>query len=71
MPENALQYFMGRRQAAVVRLLEQNEDVSSFIQALLEHLVEYADKEGLRFGDIKIDRPFITNDGVIKGRLVR
>lgn len=71
MPESPYQYFLGRRNAATVRLLEQNEDVNEFIRAFLEHLVDYANHEGVRFADVRIDRPFVSNDGYLKARISR
>ena len=71
MPENPHQYFLGQRNAACVRLLERNEDVNNLIRAMLEHLVDYANKEGMDFERIRIDRPFITNDGRLVAQLTR
>lgn len=71
MPQSPLEFFLGRRNAACVRLLEQNDDVNEFSRALLEHLVDYAEREGIEFRDIKLDRPYVTNDGYIKARITR
>ena len=71
MPESPHQYFLGRRNAATVRLLEQNEDVNQFIRALLEHLVDFADKQGIRYAEVNLDRPFVTDDGYIRARITR
>ena len=71
MATTPLEFFMGRRNAACVRLLEQNSDVNDFTRALLEHLVDYAKREGIEYADIKLDRPYITNDGYIRARIMR
>ncbi|CAN5756205.1 hypothetical protein BH24ACT15_BH24ACT15_36390 [soil metagenome] len=71
IPDNPLQYFLGQRNAACVRLLEQNEDVSTFIRALLEHLVDFANHEGIAARDVRIDRPFVSDDGYLKARITR
>lgn len=71
MPTTPFEYFAGRRSAACVRLLEQNTEVNAFIQALLEHLVDFAEHEGIRFSDVKLDLPFVTNDGYIKARILK
>lgn len=71
MPDSPYQVFLGRRNAACVRLLEQNPDVNEFMRALMEHLVDFADKEGIRYADIKIDRPFVSNDGYLRARILR
>lgn len=71
MPENAFQYFVGRRNAACVRMLEQNHEVSNFLQSILEHLVDYANQKGMAFADVKLDSPFVSSDGYIKARISR
>lgn len=65
------EYFAGRRNMACVQLLERNEDVNEFVRAVLEHLVDYANHEGIRVEDVKLDRPYVTNDGYIKARITR
>lgn len=65
MAENALEVMLGRRRRACTEILEQNEDVSGFMAALLEHLVDYAAEEGIHIKQIRLDRPFVTNDGRI------
>lgn len=71
MAATAFEYFVGRKNAACVQLLEKNQDVSEFIAALLDHLAQYADREGISVTDVKLDRPYITSDGYIKARLMR
>ncbi len=71
MPTTPYEVFLGRRNAACVRLLEQNADVNEFTRALLEHLVDYAVKEGIAFSDIKLDRPYVSNDGYIRARIMK
>lgn len=65
------EYFLGRRNEACVRLLEKNEDVNGFIRAVLEHLVDFANHKGIRFEDIRLDRPYVTNDDRIIARITR
>jgi len=71
MAENALEVMLGRRRRAVTDILEQNEDVSGFIAALLDHLVEYAGQEGIHIKQIRLDRPFVTNDGRIVAQILK
>ena len=71
MATTPFEYFTGRRNESCVRLLEKNEDVNQMIRALLEHLVDFANHEGIRFEDVKIDRPFISNDGYLVARITR
>ena len=69
MAATAFQYFLGRRRQACTDILEQNEDVSAFMAALLEHLVDYASAEGIPIKAIRLNMPFVTNDGVIQARI--
>lgn len=69
MAENAFEVMLGRRRKACTDILEQNEDVSGFMAALLDHLVEYAAKEGIHPRQIRLDRPFVTNDGRIVAQI--
>lgn len=63
MATTPFEYFLGRRNQACVQLLEKNEDVSYLVMGLLEHLVDYANHKGIAVEDIKLDRPFIKDDG--------
>ncbi len=65
MPASAFEYFLGQKRQACADILEKNEDVSGFMAALLDHLVEYAQREGIPVQAIRLDRPFVTNDGKI------
>lgn len=69
MADNAFEVMLGRRRRACADILEQNEDVSGFMAALLDHLVEYARKEGIHPRQIRLDRPFVTNDGKIVAQI--
>ena len=69
MPDNPLEFFLGQRRRACTELLEKNEDVSGFMAALLDHLVEYARVEGIPLVAIRLDRPFVTNDGRIVAQI--
>jgi hypothetical protein len=71
MPTSAFEYFVGRRNAAMVQLLERNPEVSGFMQALLEHLVDWSKEHGVRYEDIKLDVPFVSHDGYIRARISR
>lgn len=71
MATTPFEYFLGRRNAACVQLLEKNQDINEFIRSLLEHVVDYANHEGIRVEDVKIDMPFVTNDGYVKARITR
>lgn len=65
------EYFMGRRNAATLRVLETNGDISTFIRALLEHIADFASQNGIDVKDVKIDSPFITDDGYLRGRILK
>lgn len=71
MATTAFEYFVGRDNQRMVYLLEQNESVSKFVQGLLDHLVSYCDREGVKFADLEIDMPYVANDEHIRGRIVR
>lgn len=69
MPANALEYFVQRRSAHVVRLLDENRQIAGFVQALLEHLVDHAVEKGVRYADLDLDTPHITRDNVLVARI--
>lgn len=69
MPENAFEVFLGRQNARVVRLLEQNHSVSGAIQGLLEHLVSVAEDRGVDFADLELEDVFVAGDN-LRGRIV-
>lgn len=71
MATTSFEYFLGRRNAACVQLLERNHDMGAFIQGLLEHVVQYAEREGIAVEDVKLDLPFVSDDGYIQGRITR
>lgn len=49
----------------MVQLLEKNHGVSEHIAALLDHLVDYANRRGVKFEDLVLDRPYV--DGYDSG----
>jgi ketopantoate reductase len=59
MPENAFQFFLGRKNAKLVKLLEENTEVSEFFQGILEELVAVADKEGVPYSRLGVRDAFI------------
>lgn len=69
MAENSFEYFLGRRRRACTDVLEKNKDVAEFMAALLEHLVDYAAEKGIPVTAIRLNMPFVTNDGVIQARI--
>jgi hypothetical protein len=69
MPDNSFEFFLGRRRRACTDLLEHNEDVAGFMAALLEHLVDYSRAEGIPYKAIRLDLPFVTNDGRIVAQI--
>lgn len=70
MPENAFGYFLQRKNARIVRLLETNHNVSGAIQGLLEHLTDFADEKGVRFDQVVIDNLHVTRDDQLVARLL-
>jgi hypothetical protein len=68
MPTSAFEYFLGRRNARVVSLLERNEGVAAMLQGLLEHLVDVAEERGVPFEDLVVDRPFVHGE-YLKARI--
>jgi hypothetical protein len=71
MATTPFEYFLQNRRQACTDLLEKNEDVSGFMAALLDHLVEYARREGIPLAAIRLDLPFVTNDGQIVAKIGR
>lgn len=69
MPTNAFEFFLGRQNARVVKLLEQNHDVSAALQGLLEHLVSVAEDRGVEFRDLALEDVFVAGDN-LRGRIV-
>lgn len=58
------------RNSQIVRLLDENRSVSGFIQALVEHLVDYANHRGVSFRDIEISTPHIGDDAYLRARIL-
>jgi hypothetical protein len=71
MATTPFEHFLGNRRQACTDLLEKNEDVSGFMAALLDHLVEYARQEGIPLAAIQLNRPFVTNDGKIVAQITK
>lgn len=71
MATTPLEFFMGRRNAATVKVLEQNEDITKFIRALLEHITDFATQNGVDVGEVKISLPSIGDDGTLRARILR
>lgn len=69
MAESAFHYFIQRRNARVVQLLERNESVSAMLQGLLEHLVSVAEDHGVPFEQVELDRPFVQGE-YLKARIL-
>ena len=69
MPANAYEYFVGRENRRLVRMLERNHDLAAMVQGLLEFLVEYCDRTGRSVDDVTIDRPSVTIDGFVQFRI--
>lgn len=71
MPENAFQYFLGRKSARVVKLLEDNNEVAEYMQGLLEELVQVADKAGVPYRKLGIRDAFIHGPSMtVRARVV-
>lgn len=71
MATSAFEYFLGRENARIVRFLERNHSVSSFMQALVAHLTEFAEKNHLRPEDLELELPYIAHDEFIRARVRR
>jgi hypothetical protein len=71
VPSNAFEYFLGRQNARIVKVLEDNRDISEAIQGLLERIVEHCDQRGIPPHKVAIRDPYITHDGEVMFRLVR
>lgn len=70
MPATAFEVFVGRENQKVVRLLEQNRDVSQFVMSVLDHLVKHCEATGTHFRDLQIRDPYVSPDGYIRARVV-
>lgn len=70
MPANAFEFFLQRRNARVVQLLEQNDSVSGALQGLLEHLVDFADDKGVPFRDLDLNDAHVTRDNQLVARIL-
>ena len=70
MATTPMEYFVGRGNQRMVRLLEQNQEVSEFFYAVLQHLVDHANATGRSFADLRIRDPFVSSDGYIRARVI-
>lgn len=61
--------FLESYQGQVVGVLAKNESVSAFVQALLEHLVHYANHVGVRVEDVVLEAPFVGDDEYVRARI--
>lgn len=62
MPNNPMEYFLAREASAKVRLLERNPSIAGFIDGVLDHLVQFCQKEGIQMEDIDLRDVFIAHD---------
>jgi hypothetical protein len=69
MADSAFTYFLQRRNAHVVRLLETNHSVAGALQGLLEHLVEYAEERGVPYTAIELADVHVTRDNQLVARI--
>jgi len=70
MPSNAFEYFLQRRNARLVRMLERNREIAEMIQGLLENIEEHCVNKGLDVAKVGIRDAFVTSDGVVTLRIV-
>ena len=69
MPESAFEVFQGRRNARIVRMLEENPHVSAFMQGILETLIDHCEETGIDYRLIKVADPYLTRDGYFTARI--
>jgi hypothetical protein len=69
VPSSAFEYFVGQENRKVVRLLEENRDISQFFMSLLDHLVKHCEATGTSFRDLQIQDPYVSPDGYIRARV--
>ena len=60
---------MGRQNARVVDLLEQNRDLSGAVQGLLERIVDFCNAKGLDVSKVIVRDAYVTEDGYVSFRL--
>lgn len=61
MAVNAYEHLQ-REQGQIVRMLERNHSVSSFIQDVMEHLVNYCNHKGIPFEDLHIKDAHVVGE---------
>jgi hypothetical protein len=69
MATNALEYFIERNNARVVRLLETNHSVAGAIRGLLEHLVEFAEEKGVPYTAVELTDVHVTRNHELVARI--
>jgi len=70
MPDSPFAHFLNQSNTRMVKLLEQNTDVSAFVYALLDHLVIYCEHAGVEYKNIKLRDTHISADGqYVKARI--
>ena len=69
MPTTPFEWFLQNKNRKCTEFLEQNEDVSGFVAALLDHCREFCEQEGIPVRALQLDKPFVTNDGKIVAQM--
>jgi regulatory protein YycI of two-component signal transduction system YycFG len=66
--------YLQREQGQIVRMLERNHSVSSYIQDLMEHLVNYCNHKGIAFEDLHIKDAHVVGEAsgqtYLKARII-
>jgi hypothetical protein len=62
MPLTPFQYFLGRENQRKVEILEKNHDIAGFFDGLLDHLVNFSNREGVPIENIQIKDAWIAGD---------
>ena len=73
MPSN-IHEMLETNNRQMVRLLEKNHDLSAFFLAFTDHCVEWCQRRGVPFEELRIHRPYIANfdgDEVVAAPLTR
>jgi len=68
MSRNPWETLAGRSER-MAELLEKNHSVSAFMNALLDHLIDYCNHKGIAFEDIELTDTFIGHDEYIRARI--
>lgn len=67
--ENAFTFFLQRKNAHIVKLLETNHSVAGAIQGLLEHLVDFAAEKGVPYTAIELADVHVTRENMLVARI--